>query len=646
MAADTSGSGGAPAAAPALRERFAAARAEDRSAPSWSVDALSSQTASVVAEAAPDAGLLGLLEQECDGFSTPDEALLVELIAAGDRLLNHVASLQGQFVVELMERRRGSIGTTRTVDELAARLATTGYGAETLVGRAEALVEAPDVRDALHRGVLTPRKAELITDATRDLKLQQARAIQQHGVAFGEQHTAPQLRRELDAAVLAVDPEGAERAREKAMSRRRVVREPAPHQMEWFSALVSAEAAAMAYTVVDGLAADCAADDTRTLDQRRADAFADLFRDVLTSGYTPGGGRIPSRHGRAPAIRITVTEAVLAGDDESPAVLHGYGPISAKTARRLAVDATLEWRFASGPALRASGSPGVPSASVPRASGAASVPGMSRGDEDSGRYTPDGLLDCCVQQGRDGPGPPAGPSDDPWWRYDPMNSVLPRGRPPGTPDGTDARHLIGWVHQRGRSGHDPCSLLASGLGLLASDSYLPAQYVRDAILERDLTCRFPGCLVPAWRCQIDHIVPFDPALAAWAQTVDSNLHALCRRHHQAKTERAFEVERDARTGITTWRTRTGHVYMRLPEHADLSVLSAQLREDAAAIWTGVEPEVEEDRPERGWDEFEEDRPERYEPGEDGVDRQWDGLGVRGADRGWDGSTGCSDWAPM
>ncbi|WP_159618549.1 HNH endonuclease [Ruania rhizosphaerae] len=562
MAADTSGSGGAPAAAPALRERFAAARAEDRSAPSWSFDALSSQTSSVVAEAAPDAELLGLLEQECDGFSTPDEALLVELIAAGDRLVNHVASLQGQFVVELMERRRGSIGTTRTVDELAARLATTSYGAETLVGRAEALVEAPDVREALHRGVLTPRKAEQITDATRDLKLQQARAIQQHGVAFGEQHTAPQLRRELDAAVIAVDPEGAERAREKAMSRRRVVREPAPHQMEWFSALVSAETAAMAYTVVDGLAADCAADDTRTLDQRRADAFADLFREVLTSGYTPGGGRIPSRHGRAPAIRITATEAVLAGDDESPAVLHGYGPISAATARRLAVDATLEWRFASGPALRASDSPGVLSASVPSDSGGARVPGMSgpranppgtsspvagvpgvsapgagaqesqsrdspgwgptAGGEEAGRYVADGPIDRRVQA-RGGLGPPhrpsepAGPCDDRSWRYDPMDSVLPQGRPPGLPDGTDARLLIGWVHQRGRGGHDPCSLLASGLGLLASDSYLPAQHVRDAILERDQTCRFPGCLVPAWRCQIDHIVPFDPALAAWAQ---------------------------------------------------------------------------------------------------------------------------------
>ncbi|UFU02930.1 HNH endonuclease [Ruania suaedae] len=560
MATEWAGRGGAPTGALPLGARFAEALRADRSTPSGSFDAWASHTATVVAEAEPDVDLLALLEQECDGPATPDEALLVEMIAAGDRLVNHVAALQAEFVVELMERRRGSAGAARTVDELAARLATTGYGSEALVGRAEGLVEAPEVWDALRRGVLTPRKAELITEATCDLALREARAVQQHGVAYGEHHTAPQFRRELEAAVLAVDPAGAERVREKEWSRRRVVREPAPHQMEWVSALLSAESAAMAYSVVDGLAADCAAGDPRTLDQRRADAFAELFREILTSGHTPGGDALPTRHGRRPAIRITVTESVLAGDDESPAVLHGYGPISAAAVRRLAADATLEHRGFTGSALRAVGEP---------------VHGETAdGEAVHDEAAPDEAAHEEARRVRA--------------RWDPMNAVLPPALPRGVPDGTNAQHVVAWVHRRERDGPDPCTIVATELGLLACDSYAPSQHLRDAVLERDQTCRFPGCLVPAWRGQIDHIVPFVPAIEAWAQTVETNLQVLCRRHHQGKTERAFRVERDPRSGITTWWTPTGHVYTRAPERSDLTVLSAQLREAAAAVLTGFE----------------------------------------------------------
>ncbi len=132
------------------------------------------------------------------------------------------------------------------------------------------------------------------------------------------------------------------------------------------------------------------------------------------------------------------------------------------------------------------------------------------------------------------------------------------------------------------------TVMGTDLGLVCTDSYVPSRRLRALVIDRDRTCCFPGCLVPSWRCQIDHIVPFDPAVPAWAQTVETNLQALCRHHHQGKTERAFSVERDAWTGITTWRTRTGHVYVRLPERSDHTALSEQLRDDVAATWTGEE----------------------------------------------------------
>ena len=45
-----------------------------------------------------------------------------------------------------------------------------------------------------------------------------------------------------------------------------------------------------------------------------------------------------------------------------------------------------------------------------------------------------------------------------------------------------------------------------------------------------MTCRFPGCDVPATNCDVDHTIPY-PA----GPTQASNLKCVCRRHHLLKT---------------------------------------------------------------------------------------------------------------
>jgi hypothetical protein len=54
---------------------------------------------------------------------------------------------------------------------------------------------------------------------------------------------------------------------------------------------------------------------------------------------------------------------------------------------------------------------------------------------------------------------------------------------------------------------------------------------------RDGTCRFPGCDVPARECDLDHLIPFPTG-----PTSESNLHALCRRHHRLKHEGGWTAE--------------------------------------------------------------------------------------------------------
>src|SRR5690625_2775333 len=183
-------------------------------------------------------------------------------------------------------------------------------------------------------------------------------------------------------------------------------------------------------------------------------------------------------------------------------------------------------------------------------------------------------------------GPRTGPDGDPLFRH------APPAWPAHLPDGTDPLALAAWVKNRLRSNqappgesratHDRCALIERQLGLIAADSYAPSRRLRRRIIERDQMCRFPGCQVPGWRCQLDHIVAFDPQLPAWAQTVETNLHLLCAHHHQLKTAGLFQVERDVRTGQTTWHAPTGHVYIRGPEPADLVALEAHLRADLDA----------------------------------------------------------------
>ncbi len=60
--------------------------------------------------------------------------------------------------------------------------------------------------------------------------------------------------------------------------------------------------------------------------------------------------------------------------------------------------------------------------------------------------------------------------------------------------------------------------------------YRPSPKLADFVRCRDQTCRFPGCRIPATRCDLDHVVPWP-----YGPTAAANLVALCRRHHLLKT---------------------------------------------------------------------------------------------------------------
>ncbi|WP_338888152.1 HNH endonuclease signature motif containing protein [Rhodococcus sovatensis] len=85
------------------------------------------------------------------------------------------------------------------------------------------------------------------------------------------------------------------------------------------------------------------------------------------------------------------------------------------------------------------------------------------------------------------------------------------------------------------------------------------------------TCTFPGCSVPAARCDIDHIVPFDhndPPAGGW--TILENLHPLCPYHHHAKTLRLWACAKLDGNGIY-WRSGAGTHRITPPEYGTVTV---------------------------------------------------------------------------
>ncbi len=96
-------------------------------------------------------------------------------------------------------------------------------------------------------------------------------------------------------------------------------------------------------------------------------------------------------------------------------------------------------------------------------------------------------------------------------------------------------------------------------------TYRPGARVAAFVRAAYRTCTFPNCDVPASRCQIDHLVPFDhddPERGGW--TIVTNLQPVCVFHHQAKTSGAWSAVMLA-GGAILWSNSVGLRRVTVPE---------------------------------------------------------------------------------
>lgn len=71
-------------------------------------------------------------------------------------------------------------------------------------------------------------------------------------------------------------------------------------------------------------------------------------------------------------------------------------------------------------------------------------------------------------------------------------------------------------------------------------TYTPPRALRNYVITRDRTCRFPGCTQPADHADLDHTTAWT-GTPVGGTTSATNLHTLCRRHHRLKTHHNWTV---------------------------------------------------------------------------------------------------------
>ncbi|WP_269142659.1 DUF222 domain-containing protein [Georgenia yuyongxinii] len=258
---------------------------------------------------------------------------------------------QARLVSELVARRTpapspGPLPENLAAFEIQARLGISRYGAEAKVALAGSLDDFPHVADALAQGHIDMTKTKILLDTTFGLAPDQLRAVHVHLLPHAATLTGSQLRDKMRHAALALNPDLAAQRHQEAYADRAVTLEPAYDGMSWVSALLRCDDAEAARTYLDSVAtAAKAPGDSRTADQRRADAFSDLFRTLLDRGLDLDGDDLPVFQRRRPHLQVTIGAGSLLGLDDSPGLLAGYGPVPANLAREIARDATWQALF-------------------------------------------------------------------------------------------------------------------------------------------------------------------------------------------------------------------------------------------------------------------------------------------------------------
>jgi hypothetical protein len=282
-------------------------------------------------------------------ISMLDPALLshagrVDLLVALERQQAWLAARQQRVLAAMADHPQDAAdpadrtGASWVREDVACALRLSGVTAQSRLHTATDLAHRlPRTLRLLDHGAISYLHARALTDAVTALDPKTATEVETRVLAKAGEQTLANFKRSLTRAVQTLDPARIAAQREHAMTERRVCITARDDGMAELWGLLPAEGAAAVMTAVDALASATPADDTRTAEQRRADALIDL---AITALHDP---LLPKAQGMRPAVHVTIALSTLLGCDDQPGELAGHGPIPAPVARRIAADPTGTW---------------------------------------------------------------------------------------------------------------------------------------------------------------------------------------------------------------------------------------------------------------------------------------------------------------
>ncbi|WP_187776488.1 HNH endonuclease signature motif containing protein [Antrihabitans cavernicola] len=378
-----------------------------------------------------------------------------------------------------------------------------------------------------------------------------------------------------------------------------------------FEAVLSPEECEATWQRITEVADTVCTHDRRNRQYRLVDAFQALIH---------GENRLQCKCGRAdcvaaekvsqkrrtPLVQVSIDVATLLGLLSNPAYLEGYGPIDPALARELAADGTwqamlteaLEMARALGlvdddadPAAQATPTAdGAVAASDEGGTGAESAPVQQDSAPVGSLESESSNAESTEQDSAETPDSDPAVPDEPAATKPPRACV-------SVFHGRGQRRKAGWLPEFGSTPalSDPATAELSPTAVaelvanaIAKDPQLAngehpdghgghstpppgaVDYKPDAetvaiVRARDRHCRFPGCRVPAKKCQVDHVIPFRhhaPHAGGW--TIPSNLQCLCAFHHQLKTMKLWSAKM-LPGGIIIWTTSYQTTHITLPD---------------------------------------------------------------------------------
>ncbi|MFD5092890.1 DUF222 domain-containing protein [Amycolatopsis thailandensis] len=218
-------------------------------------------------------------------------------------------------------------------EEVALRFSVSRNRAFLLLEISCALVSRlPNTLAALDKGEIDLFKASKVTQLTRDVSDEVAAQVDEFMAKRLAERDPAAIRGSVNYAVQKFDPDG---YRERAAKKRALRRVSLKHEDETMSTLsghLPAEVAGSIYASMSRAAQSRRrTDKSRTLDQHRADVFAE---------------RLLAEDGRGkprPHIHVYVDLLTLTGARKDPAFLAGYGPIPDWLVREIASNPKSTW---------------------------------------------------------------------------------------------------------------------------------------------------------------------------------------------------------------------------------------------------------------------------------------------------------------